>query len=233
VRPSPDGTGQLIGGTGQVLMGGFVAAIVGGQVASQPAFVAVPVAVAAGALAGFAYGFIPGFLKAYTGAHEVVTTIMLNSIAVALISGLVNDVLKITGPTFARTADVGAAALPKITGTLHAGFLIALVLIPLTWYLLFRTTRGFEIRTVGANPNAARYAGMSAGGSMILAMALSGGLAGFGGSFMVLGTVGQLSLDLSGGIRFTAIAPERAEWLGGGVGAGAGSPGYGWHRWRC
>jgi simple sugar transport system permease protein len=73
-------------------------------------------------------------------------------------------------------------------------------------WLLFRTTKGFELRASGFNLTAARYAGMSAGGSMMLAMALSGALAGLGGTFMVIGTVGQLSLDLSGGIGFTAIA---------------------------
>ena len=73
-------------------------------------------------------------------------------------------------------------------------------------FLLFRTTKGFELRASGFNLTAARYAGMSAGGSMMVAMALSGALAGLAGSFMVIGTVGTLSLDLSGGIGFTAIA---------------------------
>ena len=91
-----------IGGTGQVLVGGFTAALVGAAVAEQPVPIAVTIAVTAGALGGAAYGFIPGFLKAFTGAHEVVVTIMLNSLAAIAIVGLVNDVFKITGPTFAR-----------------------------------------------------------------------------------------------------------------------------------
>ena len=116
-----------IGGTGQVLVGGFTAALVGAAVAEQPVPIAVTIAVTAGALGGAAYGFIPGFLKAFTGAHEVVVTIMLNSLAAIAIVGLVNDVFKITGPTFARTADVGNAALPIIFGRDGSlGILIAL-----------------------------------------------------------------------------------------------------------
>ena len=103
-----------IGGTGQVLVGGFFAALVGSLVAQQPPLIAVPVAVLAGALGGAVYGFIPGALKAFTGAHEVVVTIMLNSLAAFAIVGLVNDIFEITGPTFARTGDVGNAALPVL-----------------------------------------------------------------------------------------------------------------------
>jgi simple sugar transport system permease protein len=87
-------------------MGGFFAALIGATVAGQPAPVAVTIALLGGALGGAIYGFIPGALKAFTGAHEVVSTIMLNSLASFVIVGLVNDVFKIQGPTFARTADV-------------------------------------------------------------------------------------------------------------------------------
>jgi simple sugar transport system permease protein len=101
-------------------------------------------------------GFIPGALKAFTGAHEVVVTIMLNAIAVAIISGLVNDILRVQGPSFAQTGEVGNAAFPVLAGReLHAGVLLAAAFVPLTWWFLWRTTIGFEIRTVGANPSAA------------------------------------------------------------------------------
>ena len=107
------------------------------------------------------YGFIPGALKAFTGAHEVVTTIMLNSLAAFAIVGLVNDIFKIQGPTFARTADVGNAAMPILFGRDGSSrFLIALRrAASIAYVLIYRTTLGFEIRTVGANPSAARYAG--------------------------------------------------------------------------
>ena len=176
-----------IGGAGQVLVGGFSAAIVGAAVASQPVAVAVTLAILAGALAGAFYGFIPGALKAYTGAHEVVSTIMLNSLAAFVIIGLVNDVFKIQGPSFARTADVGNAVLPVLFGRNgHLGIVLALAVVPIVYFLLWRTTIGFEIRTVGANPSAARYAGMSPRRLIVLTMSLCGLFAGLAGSMEIL-----------------------------------------------
>jgi ABC-type uncharacterized transport system permease subunit len=176
-----------IGGQGQVLVGGFSAALVGALAAQQPAPIAFTVAVIAGALGGALYGFIPGFLKAFTGAHEVVSTIMLNSLASFVIVGLVNDVLKITGPTFARTADIGNSAMPILFGRNgNLGIVITVILVILTWILIYRTPLGFEIRTVGANPDAARYAGMSPRRLIILTMSLCGLFAGLAGAFEIL-----------------------------------------------
>jgi simple sugar transport system permease protein len=195
-----------IGATGQVLVGGFGGAIAGAAVADQPVLIAVPVAVIAGALAGALYGFIPGALKAFTGAHEVVTTIMLNAIAAAAISGLVNDILKITGPTFARTADIGNAQLPVILGkNLHAGVLIAIAAVPITYWLIYRTTLGFEIRTVGANPSAARYAGMNPRFLTIFTMSLCGMFAGLAGVLEIVGRVGHYPAVFGTGIGFDGI----------------------------
>jgi simple sugar transport system permease protein len=176
-----------IGGLGQVLVGAFVAALVGAAVHDQPVPIAVTLALLGGALGGAAYGFIPGALKAFTGAHEVVSTIMLNSLASFVIVGLVNDVFKITGPTFSRTADVGNAVLPVIIGRNgHIGILLALAVVPIVYYFLWRTTVGFEIRTTGANPSAARYAGMSPRRIVILTMSLCGLFAGIGGTIEIL-----------------------------------------------
>jgi simple sugar transport system permease protein len=112
---------------------------------------------------------------------------MLNSLAAFLIVGLVNDVLKITGPTFARTADVGHAALPILFGRNgNLGIVIALVLVVVIDILIYRTPLGFEIRTVGANPSAARYAGMSPRRLIVLTMTLCGLLAGLAGAFEIL-----------------------------------------------
>jgi general nucleoside transport system permease protein len=177
-----------IGGTGQVLVGAFVAALAGAAVAEQPVPIAVTVAVVAGALGGAFYGFIPGALKAFTGAHEVVSTIMLNSLAAFAIVGLVNDIFKITGPSFARTADVGNAAMPILFGRNgNLGIVIAVVFVILTYVLIYRTPLGFEIRTVGANPSAARYAGMSPRRLIILTMSLCGMFAGLAGTIEILG----------------------------------------------
>ena len=176
-----------IGGTGQVLIGGFSAALVGAAVAHQPVPIAVTLALLAGALGGAVYGFIPGALKAFTGAHEVVSTIMLNSLAAFVIVGLVNDVFKIEGPSFARTADVGNALLPVLFGRNgHIGILLALAVVPIVYFLLWRTTIGFEIRTVGANPSAARYAGMSPRRLIVITMSLCGLFAGIGGAMEIL-----------------------------------------------
>lgn len=176
-----------IGGTGQVLVGGFSAALAGAIVAQQPAPVAFTIAVLAGALGGALYGFIPGFLKAFTGAHEVVSTIMLNSLAAFVIVGLVNDIFKITGPTFARTADIGHAAMPILFGRNgNLGIFITVILVIVTWVLIYRTPLGFEIRTVGANPDAARYAGMNPRRLIVLTMSLCGLFAGLAGTFEIL-----------------------------------------------
>ena len=176
-----------IGATGQVLMGGFTAALVGTRMADAPPIVAVSVAMLAGMLAGGLAGFIPGWLKAFTGAHEVVTTIMLNALIQLMVSGLVNDVFRAPGFSFARTAPVGNAELTGIGGTtLHLGVIFALICIPLSYWLLSRTTVGFEIRAVGANPTAALYAGMKPRSMIILSMLLCGGFAGLAGAIEVL-----------------------------------------------
>ncbi|HKF94982.1 MAG TPA: ABC transporter permease, partial [Gammaproteobacteria bacterium] len=176
-----------IGATGQVLLGGFSAALVGVLVAGAPPLLAIILALFGGMLAGAFAGFIPGFLKAFTGAHEVVTTIMLNAILQLTISGLVNDVFRAPGFSFARTGPVGHAELTGIGGTtLHLGVLFALICIPLSYWLLWRTTIGFEIRAVGANPTAALYAGMKPRRMMVLTMSLCGAFAGLAGAIEIL-----------------------------------------------
>jgi len=195
-----------IGANGQLLWGGFAAAMVGAAVADQPAILAIPLAVGAGMLAGAAWGFIPGALKAYTGAHEVVTTIMLNAIAVITISGLVNDIFKAPGYTFARTADVGNAALPNVfVPGLNLGVLFAFAALPIIYWLVWRSTIGFEIRTVGANPSAAAYAGMSPRRIIVITMALCGLLAGMAGVLEILGVVGSYPAIFGTNLGFDGI----------------------------
>jgi general nucleoside transport system permease protein len=203
-----------IGVDGQLMIGALGATITGIALAGQvPPFVILIASLTMGILWGGFWGFIPGFLKARTGAHEVITTIMLDYIAVQVVFfALRSTWLRAPGSTspvsknLAPIVDVPTLLpfLPSIR--LDFGFIVALLVAGGVSWLLFRTTLGYELRASGFNMTAARYAGMSAGGSMILAMALSGALAGLGGSFLVIGTVSQLSLDLSGGIGFTAIA---------------------------
>jgi ABC-type uncharacterized transport system permease subunit len=196
-----------IGATGQLIMGGFTAAVVGAALAAESPWIAVPVSVAAGAAAGFIYGFIPGVLKAFTGAHEVVTTIMLNFIATLTVSALVQGPFRAPGFSFDRTGDVGNARLEVIFGRdLHLGVLIALAFIPIVAWLIWRTTLGFEIRAVGANPSAARYAGMSPRKLIVLTMALCGMLAGLAGTILILGQIRSYPATFGTGIGFDAIA---------------------------
>ncbi len=198
-----------IGANGQFLMGALGAAGVGATVSGASPWLAIPAAVGAGMLAGAAYGFIPGALKAWTGAHEVVTTIMLNFIAAALIAFLVTGPLATPGASFARTGDVLNAELPVIIGRAggsgHMGILFALVAVPLAYLLLSRSVLGFEIRTVGANPSAALYAGMRPGRLVILTMSLCGLLAGLAGATQVLGISHFISASYSTSVGFDAI----------------------------
>lgn len=196
-----------IGAQGQFLMGGLAAAAVGVATAGLPPIAAIPLALLAGVAAGFAYGFIPGFLKAFTGAHEVVTTIMLNYVAIQIIAYVVSGPLRGENVSFARTETITTAALPVIAGRNgHIGIAFALLAVPIISWLLFRSTLGFEIRTVGANPEAARYAGMRPRLLTILTMAISGLLAGLAGATVILGTVGHIPAAYATGVGFDAIA---------------------------
>jgi simple sugar transport system permease protein len=196
-----------IGVAGQFLVGAFAAALVGASLAAAPPIVAVPLAIAAGALGGAAYGFIPGFLKARTGAHEVVTTIMLNSTAGLLLTWAVTDLVRAKGFSFPRTADIGNAHLPVLLGrNLHLGIPLALVAILVVRWLLERTTIGFEIRTVGQNPNAARYAGIRPVSIIPLTMTLSGLLGGLAGAVQILGVIGFYAPGITASVGFDSIA---------------------------
>ncbi len=176
-----------IGGYGQFLLGATAAAGVGAALATAPAPIAITLSLLAGMLAGAAWGWIPGALKAWSGAHEVVTTIMLNSIAAALIGFLILGPLLAPGFSFGRTGDLGNSALPIIVGNIHLGVIFAVLAVPAVWWLLYRSTLGFEIRSVGANPSAARYAGMRPAFLIMLTMSLSGLLSGIAGSTEILG----------------------------------------------
>ncbi|MBA2557398.1 MAG: ABC transporter permease, partial [Chloroflexi bacterium] len=171
----------------------------------------IPLAVAAGFAGGMLWGFIPGFLKARTGAHEVIVTIMLNYVAYRLVD------LVLKTPFFQRpgrndpiSKEVEASAIlpPLIPGLsgVHWGLVIALIAAAIVSWLLFRSTKGFEFRAVGLNPQAARYAGISPGRTVMLAMAISGGLAGLAGGSEVLGSIRRLSPGFSPGYGFDAIA---------------------------
>jgi simple sugar transport system permease protein len=196
-----------IGAQGQFLMGALASAAVGAWMAGAPPIAAIPIAILSGALLGAAWGFIPGALKAWTGAHEVVTTIMLNFIAGAIIGYLITGPLEAPGFGFSRTGPLGNAELPAFEGTtIHLGVLIAFALVPVVWWLLWRSTLGFEIRTVGANPDAARYAGMHPAMLTILTMSLCGMLAGLAGAGQILGISHFMTASYGTSIGFDSIS---------------------------
>jgi simple sugar transport system permease protein len=196
-----------IGADGQFLVGALGSVAVGVGLAHSPGWMAVPLALGAGMLAGAAWGFIPGLLKAVSGAHEVVVTIMLNNIAKYVIGAVVGGPLRQQGRSEAITPDVGNAALPVLVGNNgHAGIALALVAVVFIAWLLFRTTLGFEIRTVGANPDAARYAGMRPRLLIIVTMSLAGALAGLAGATVVLGVTHIMYPSFATTVGFDSIA---------------------------
>jgi simple sugar transport system permease protein len=196
-----------IGAQGQFLIGALASAGTGAAVASWPGPFAIATAILAGCIAGAIWGFIPGALKAFTGAHEVVTTIMLNTIAASVIGWLVTGPLLASGFSFDRTGDLGNATLPILFGTrnLHLGVLTSVLAVPVIWFLLWRSTLGFEIRTVGANPSAARYAGMRPATLIIFTMSLAGLLAGLAGSMEVLGITHFMNASYGTSVGFDSI----------------------------
>lgn len=205
-----------IGVEGQLLIGALAGAWAGtwGWLAGTPGVVAVAVVLLAGVAGGCAWGGIPGVLKTRTGAHEVIVTIMLNAIAIRLVDFLVNSrspvILLDTAASNPHTRPIAAAArLPILVGgtSLHLGFVLALVLCGVVWFQLYRTTPGFEIRTVGTNPNAARYAGMNVSTTIVAVLAVSGAIAGLAGAGEVAGsTAGYLTAGVFRNIGFDSIA---------------------------
>ena len=196
-----------IGAQGQFLMGALATVIVGVWLRESPAIIAIPVSILAGMLGGAFWGFIPGVLKATSGAHEVVTTIMLNFVAIAILAAMISGPLDVPGSPSPITLNVGNAALPVILGRNgHLGLIVAPIMAVLYGLLLYRTTRGFEIRTAGANPDAARYAGMAPRGLLVLTMSLAGMLAGMAGSFELLGVTKLMTASYGTTVGFDAIA---------------------------
>ena len=193
-----------IGGQGQLLIGAIVAAYVGFAVEGLPFIIHMPLALLAGSLAGALWAGIAGALKAYTGAHEVITTIMLNFIAINITDYLANGPWKDEGIVARTPAVLETALIPK-WGPYPFGFLLAVLMAILTWYLLYRTTMGYAIRTTGLNPNAALYAGIKVSSVIVLVMVFSGFLAGMGGAVETLGVVGRYQPGFNVGLGFDGI----------------------------
>lgn len=200
-----------IGGQGQMLMAAAAAGYVGAYV-DMPAGLHLVAAIVAGVVAGGIWAGIAGLLKARTGAHEVILTIMLNHIAFYLLAWMLatQGILQAPGSGNPKTAPMrDTALLPQLLGdsfNLHAGFILALVAVGFTWWLLERSSLGFRLRAVGENPHAARTAGISVGRSYVVVMLIAGGLVGIAGASQVLGTVQTgFGGDIDAGVGFDAI----------------------------
>ena len=204
-----------IGAEGQIALGALCSAFVGYSLQGVPIWIHLPLTLSAGIVGGAFWGALPGALKAFTGAHEVITTIMFNYLALQFVQLMLSGPMKDKNPAIvvSQTPKLPQSAwLPMLVPNLglHSGVILGLITAVLIWFFLWKTTWGFEIRTVGANPNAARYAGISVARNIILAMAISGGLGGLGGAVEVTGVDLQgtryLALGFSSGYGFDAIA---------------------------
>jgi simple sugar transport system permease protein len=196
-----------IGAQGQLLLGAIIAAAVGFGVDGLPAWIHAPLALTAGAAAGAAFAAIAGALKVYTGAHEVITTIMLNYIAINLTDYLADGPWKDTSPgnIVARTPRILDTSMLPTWGPIPSGFVLSVLLAGLIYWLLWKTTFGFEIRTVGQNRHAARYAGIRVARTVILTMLISGLFAGLGGAVETQGVVGRYQPGFNVGLGFEGI----------------------------
>jgi general nucleoside transport system permease protein len=198
-----------IGAEGQLAMGAFAAAGFALFVADKvPTWLVLPLVIVAGFVAGALWGLLPAVLKAFVGVNEIITTLMMNYIAILWIEHLFYGPWKDPqGFGFPGTAEFPAAAwLPRFAGTrVHFGLILAVVAAFLIWLVLTRTKWGYEIRVIGENPNAAKYAGISAARNILLIMILSGGLAGLAGMAEVAGISHRLQKGVTVGYGYTAI----------------------------
>lgn len=202
-----------IGAQGQLLVGGMFALFVGFTL-HAPVYVHLPLAILAGAIGGGIYGAIPGLLRARTGAHEVITTIMMNFIALRLVDFyLKSSWYQAEGrdDPVSKAIDV-SAQMPRLLGFLgrdeirvHFGIVVALLAAFGVYWLLFKTTLGYEFRAVGYNPRGAKYAGMSVTWLIVGVMAVAGALAGLAGADRILGVLHRGTPGFAGTLGFDAI----------------------------
>ena len=198
-----------IGGQGQVIMGAVCAGFIGFHYDLPPGLHLL-LGIIAGAVGGAVWGGLAGVLKAKTGAHEVITTIMLNYIALYFLAYLLS-VKGFQAPPYGQAISNPvhkSAQLPPLLGgsvRVHAGLILALLAAVLVGWLINRSTLGFRLRSVGANQYASRTAGMSVENSYITVMLIAGALCGLAGVSQILGTNSQLTGDIDAGIGFDAI----------------------------
>ena len=197
-----------IGGEGQLYWGAFATAITALTCSHLPGLLLLPLSLLAGAFAGGVWGMIPGYLRAKTGAHEVVTTIMFNYIGILATTFFLNRYFKEPGPVDQTPLIAETARFPeliahtRLTGAIFLGIGV-IILVDL---LFKKTSLGYDLQAVGANPSAAEYAGIHSTRTLIIAMSMSGAVAGLAGSTMVMGILNRFITNFSPGYGFTGIA---------------------------
>jgi general nucleoside transport system permease protein len=197
-----------IGAEGQLLAGAVAAAAIGPLVGDLPSWVAIPLMIAGGALAGAAWVLVPALMRVRLGIDEVVTTLLLNPVALLMVNALLH------GPW--RDAKTGFPESPRIADSaiypdlieksrLHLGFLVALIILLVAWYVMTRTGAGLRMRAVGLSPHAARFAGMNVERTLLSVALVSGAIAGIAGVGEVAGIQHKLTSGLSSGFGYTGI----------------------------
>jgi general nucleoside transport system permease protein len=201
-----------IGGEGQIILGALMATWFSLQFRTWPGLLLIPATLIMGFLAGAAWGFVPGILKARMGVNEILSTVMMNAIALQLMNlllrGPLMDPAGVTSGTFLAQSErfPEAVWLPRLTETsLHAGAILAVVLAFVVYIFLWRTSIGYRIRAVGLNPDASRYAGIPVPFYQALALTLAGGFAGLAGVVEVIGVQHRLLEGITSGYGFTGI----------------------------
>jgi general nucleoside transport system permease protein len=198
-----------IGGEGQVIAGGLVGGYVGFAVDGLPMVIHLPLAIAAAVLGGALIGWIPGVLKARTGAHEVISTIMLNNtlnfVAIWLLTTVAFQIPGRADPISQNILATARMPRPIAGFRVDVGILLAFVVAVIIFWLLERSTTGFELNAVGANPSAATAAGMDVARATITAMTIAGVAGGLAGGALILGVQGRITPGFSSGLGFDGI----------------------------
>jgi len=203
-----------IGVEGQLLMGAVAAAGVGQVVEGLPTLIVLPIMVGAGALAGAAWALVPALLRVKMGIDEVVTTLLLNPVALLVVQGLLHGPWKDPETGFPESPRIAESAeFPQLSefipfigrSRLHLGFVIAVVVIIIAWYVLSRTSTGLRVRAVGLSPHGARFAGIKVERTLLRVALISGAIAGIAGVSEVAGIQFRLTEGVSPGFGYTGV----------------------------
>jgi simple sugar transport system permease protein len=197
-----------IGAEGQLYAGAVAATAIGLQMHDLSPWLAIPLMLVGGFVAGMLWALPPALMKVKLGIDEVVTTLLLNSVALFVVSALLNGPWRNPISQWPQSPEIAAAAIfPKLIprSRLHLGFIVALVLIALLWFVLTRTAFGMRMRAVGLGPEAARFAGINVGRTMLISALISGGIAGLAGVSEIGGIHYHLIDAISPGFGYTGI----------------------------